>query len=100
MLTALRAHLATLYTAWEADEHCGAVSGSDEGEVRLIYTLDSWLGCYSDQHKYSDAASYLSGVEIISRLCDSYGVYQFDSIEEAYEEVMSWVYNEDQCNCV
>jgi hypothetical protein len=89
LLQEMRDHLAKLHTELfndpEYDGHCK----SNEGYVGLLYRLGNWFE-YANAEDYKNAEPKLSTVEVYSYLFGPNRLHQYNTIEEAYEQVMSW----------
>lgn len=90
LLKEMRAHLAELHHKWQNDPECDGHCKSNEGYIGLLYRLDNWFECDSDVEKYKSAEPTFSMIEVYSYLFGPSRLHQFDTIEEAHKEVMSW----------
>jgi hypothetical protein len=89
LLREMRVHLAKLHTdCFSAPDYDGHHK-SNEGYVGLLYRLGNWFE-YGNAEDYIQAEPELSMVEVYSYLFGPNRLHQFDTIEEAHAEVMSW----------
>ena len=91
MLVTMRKHLAELHQAWRDDPDCDGHCKSNEGYIGVLFRLDNWHECDSKQ-EYADKEPVLSYIEIYSYLFGPHRLHSFDTIGEAYNEVMTWTY--------
>ena len=90
-LIEIRKHLGELHDKWSKDPEQDGYCKSDEGYVGLVYRLPNWFEC-EDKDNYINAKPEFSMIEIYSYLFGPSRLHQFDTIDEAYKEVMSWTY--------
>lgn len=90
-LIEIRKHLAELHDKWQkevdsgGDGHCK----SNEGYVGILYRLPNWFECDSKE-EYQNAEPEFSMIEVYSYLFGPNRLHQFESMDEAYKEVMNW----------
>lgn len=89
LLREMREHLAKLHTDLFNDPTYDGHHKSNEGYVGLFYRLGNWFE-YPDAAAYIEAQPELSMVEVYSYLFGPHRLHQYDTIEEAHKEVMSW----------
>jgi len=86
----MREHLAKLHNNWQNDPEYDGYCKSNEGYVGLLYRLPNWFEAERDSEKYINATAELSMVEVYSYLFGPHRLHQYDSIEDAHREVMTW----------
>lgn len=91
MLREMRTHLGDLHQRWQTDPECDGHCKSNEGYVGLLFRLPNWHET-KDKEEYINAPYKLSMVEVYSYLFGPNRLHQFNSLEEAYREVMNWTY--------
>ena len=86
----MREHLADLHEKYfNEPESFG--HKSNEGYIGLLYRLPNWFEVGSKQ-EYIDATPKLSMIEVYSYLFGPSRLHQFETVDEAFREVMSWTY--------
>lgn len=87
-LIEIRKHLGELHAKWELeaeDNH----HKSNEGYVGLVYRFPNWFET-SSKEEYINAIPKLSMIEVYSYLFGTKRLHTFDTIDQAYKEVMEW----------
>lgn len=92
LINEMRNHLGELHEKWQSDLGGYGSSKSNEGYIGILYRYDNWFECGSDKAKYINKKPEISMVEVYSYLFGPNRLHSFDSVDEAYNEVMSWKY--------
>lgn len=85
LLKKIREHLFKLHTLWANNDDEDGHHKSNEGYVGLILSYPNWF----------EAEDYLNdepevSCEVYSYLFGPHRLHQFESLEEAWEEVKTW----------
>ena len=88
-LMEIRTHLGELHQKWEDDPEYDGYCKSNEGYVGILYRLPNWHECETKED-YINAKPEISMVEVYSYLFGPNRLHTFETIDEAYKEVMSW----------
>lgn len=83
----IRQHLFDLHTAWNNDPLMDGHHKSNEGYVGVILSYPNWF----------EATDYLTdaphvGIEVYSYLFGPHRLHEFDTVDAALKEVLTWRY--------
>lgn len=85
----IRKHLGELHDRWSKSDEPEFGHKSNEGYVGILYRLPNWFEC-SNVDEYINAKPELSMIEVYSYLFGPNRLHTFNTISEAYEEVIKW----------
>lgn len=88
-LEEIRDHLAYLHDEWENEPDFDGHCKSNEGYVGVLFRFPNWHEC-DGKEDYANKKPIVSMIEVYSYLFGPFRLHQFDSIQEAHKEVMSW----------
>ncbi len=89
-LIKMRKHLGLLHKKWQEEPDYDGHSKSNEGSILLLYRWDNWFECESDAYKYIKSKPKLYMIEVYSYLFGPHRLHTFYTVDEAYNEVMTW----------
>lgn len=83
----IRKHLFDLHTEWENDPETDGHCKSSEGYVGLILSYPNWF----ETDDYLNAKPTV-GCEVYSYLFGPHRLHQYDTLQEAWDNVKTWKY--------
>lgn len=91
LLLKIRLHLKDLHTRWENDPACDGHHKSNEGYVGVVMSYPNWF----------EAEDYMTdepdiSCEVYSYLFGPHRLHQFDSLQEAWDAVKTWTYENEE----
>lgn len=86
LLVKIRKHLGKLHTDWENDPEKDGHCKSNEGYVGVLFRYPNWF----ESENYENEQPTLSMVEVYSYLFGPSRLHQYDTIEQAWEDVKNW----------
>ena len=90
LLVKIRKHLYDLHTRWANDPNGDGHHKSNEGYVGVFFSYPNWFEC--DDY-LADKPEV--GCEVYSYLFGPSRLHEFRSLKEAWEEVSTWEYEEE-----
>lgn len=87
----IREHLAYLHDKWEKDPYKDGHHKSSEGSIEITLYYPDWFDCDTNAKKYMEAKP-THMISVYSYLFGEGRLHEFASIDEAYDNVMSWEY--------
>jgi hypothetical protein len=90
----IRTHLADLHHKWDTDPNKDGHCKSNEGYVGVLFRGKNWFECEGKDSYIEDKPS-ISMVEVYSYLFGPSRLHQYNSLEEAWNDVSNWSYELD-----
>lgn len=90
LLKQIREHLFRLHTLWAEDKTKDGHHKSNEGYVGLSLAYPNWF----EADSYTNDKAEVFDVEVYSYLFGPHRLHQFNTLQEAWDTVKDWGYNQ------
>jgi hypothetical protein len=94
LLQKIREHLADLHERWQNDKNCDGHCKMSEGFIELRASYPNWFDAGGNKKDYLSAEPEIS-IGVYSYLFGPSRMHDFSSLEEAWQEIKKWNYQEE-----